>query len=185
VLVCWCVGVLVCWCVGVLVCWCVGVLVCWCVGVLFAWWVLHARATPKLQLAGGMRCSIRCEETAAPPVAAPQAGNFARAHELYARYLPLMVFEQQPGVAVRKELYRMRGLIESSLVRHPANNISPTLRLALEQQVYPPLPRIPIIAVAANVSDPRRTRHTSPLTQVHRSLPGIDITKPLPSSLFA
>jgi hypothetical protein len=31
-----------------------------------------------------------------------------RAHAIYAKYLPLMVFEQQPGVAVRKELYVMR-----------------------------------------------------------------------------
>jgi len=86
--------------------------------------------------------------------AAAQAGDFERAHALYARYLPLMVFEQQPGVAVRKELYRMRGLIASSHVRHPANNISPTLREALDKQVK-------------------------------RSLPGIDITKPLPPELFA
>jgi len=44
---------------------------------------------------------------------------------IYQRFLPLIVFEQQPGVAVRKELYRIRGLVESGHVRHPGGNISP------------------------------------------------------------
>lgn len=65
-----------------------------------------------------------------------------------------MVFEQQPGIAVRKELYKLRGLIECGLVRHPGGNISPTLASALR-------------------------------AQVERSLPGVDITKPLPPELFS
>ena len=85
---------------------------------------------------------------------AAQAGEWARAHALYQQYLPLLVFEQQPGVAVRKELYRLRGLIESGHVRHPAApTVSPALAVALQQQL-------------------------------ERSLPGIDITKPTPSSVF-
>eukprot|EP00316_Scyphosphaera_apsteinii_P001321 CAMPEP_0119305918 /NCGR_PEP_ID=MMETSP1333-20130426/6796_1 /TAXON_ID=418940 /ORGANISM="Scyphosphaera apsteinii, Strain RCC1455" /LENGTH=307 /DNA_ID=CAMNT_0007309111 /DNA_START=88 /DNA_END=1011 /DNA_ORIENTATION=- len=84
---------------------------------------------------------------------AAQRGDMEMAHAIYARYLPLLVFEQQPGVAVRKELYRQRGLIKSAHVRHPGNNISPVLKTALE-------------------------------AQISRSLPGIDITKPLPSALF-
>jgi len=83
-----------------------------------------------------------------------QAGDMAGAHALYARYLPLMVFEQQPGVAVRKELYRLRGLLGSGHVRHPGGNLSPALKTALAQQLA-------------------------------RSLPGVDVTKPLPSALFA
>jgi len=64
---------------------------------------------------------------------AAQAGDMARAHALYATYLPLMVFEQQPGVAVRKELYRRRGLITSGHVRAPAPSaVSPVLAKALE-----------------------------------------------------
>ena len=86
--------------------------------------------------------------------AAAQAGELERAHALYARYLPLMVFEQQPGVAVRKELYRLRGLIESGHVRHPGGALAPALKAALA-------------------------------AQIERSLPGIDITKPLPPELFA
>ena len=41
---------------------------------------------------------------------AAQTGDLATAHALYQRFLPLMVFEQQPGVAVRKQLDRRRGL---------------------------------------------------------------------------
>ncbi|KAL1515990.1 hypothetical protein AB1Y20_002603 [Prymnesium parvum] len=66
---------------------------------------------------------------------AAQAGDMEHAHALYAKYLPMMVFEQQPGVAVRKQLYQLRGLISSPHVRHPGNNISPTLKAALELQV--------------------------------------------------
>ena len=86
--------------------------------------------------------------------AAAQAGDFERAHALYQRFLPLLVFEQQPGVAVRKELYRQRGLIESGHVRHPAAaTVSPVLAAALK-------------------------------AQLQRSLPGVDITSPLPATLF-
>jgi len=84
---------------------------------------------------------------------AAQAGDMEKAHALYARFLPLMVFEQQPGVAVRKELYRLRGLIESPHVRHPAASINPVLGDALK-------------------------------AQVERSLPGLDVTKPIAASFF-
>ena len=38
---------------------------------------------------------------------------------LYKTFLPLITFEQQPGIAIRKEIFRLRGLISSSTVRHP------------------------------------------------------------------
>jgi len=44
----------------------------------------------------------------------------------YARYLPLMVFEQQPGVAIRKEILRRRGLLDGPTVRHPGGNLDAT-----------------------------------------------------------
>lgn len=56
-------------------------------------------------------------------VARVRAGDTEGAHRIYARYLPLMVFEQQPGVAIRKEILRMRGLLASNRVRHPAATI--------------------------------------------------------------
>ena len=73
---------------------------------------------------------------------AAQAGDLAAAHALYQRFLPLMVFEQQPGVAVRKELYRIRGLIESNTVRHPANAIAPALATALQAELARALPGV-------------------------------------------
>ncbi|MXZ09427.1 MAG: dihydrodipicolinate synthase family protein [Gemmatimonadetes bacterium] len=52
--------------------------------------------------------------------------DFDTVHDIYHRYLPLIVYEQQPGVAIRKEIFRLRGLIASSYVRHPGANIDPT-----------------------------------------------------------
>eukprot|EP00750_Incisomonas_marina_P025671 INCI5619.1.p1 GENE.INCI5619.1~~INCI5619.1.p1 ORF type:complete len:376 (+),score=54.29 INCI5619.1:89-1129(+) len=72
-------------------------------------------------------------------------------HKIYQKYLPLIVFEQQPGVAVRKELYRLRGLIECAHVRHPGKSITDVMASGLRQQV-------------------------------ERSLPNVDITKPIPTA---
>lgn len=52
-----------------------------------------------------------------------KSGNLDAAYETYRRYLPLMVFEQQPGLAIRKEILRRRGLLTSAQVRHPGGNI--------------------------------------------------------------
>ena len=54
---------------------------------------------------------------------AVRAGNFDRAYAIYAHHLPLIVFEQQPGLAIRKEILRRRGLVTSGRVRHPGGNI--------------------------------------------------------------
>ena len=54
-----------------------------------------------------------------------RGGRRNAAWELYQRFLPLIVFEQQPGVGIRKEIYRMRGLIQSARVRHPGAGVSP------------------------------------------------------------
>lgn len=73
-------------------------------------------------------------------VKATAIGDHARAQQLYTRFLPLIVFEQQPGVAVRKEIFRLRGVIDSSKVRHPGADLqaatSEQLR-ALLQQILP------------------------------------------------
>ncbi len=52
-------------------------------------------------------------------------GRMDVAWELYRRFLPLIVFEQQPGVGIRKEIYRMRGLIATARVRHPGAAVHP------------------------------------------------------------
>ncbi|GAB1489210.1 dihydrodipicolinate synthase family protein [Opitutaceae bacterium] len=56
-------------------------------------------------------------------VRAARAGDFAAALRIYTRYLPLIVFEQQPGLAIRKEVLRIRKLITSHRVRHPGATI--------------------------------------------------------------
>ena len=52
-----------------------------------------------------------------------RAGDLAAARRIYTRYLPLIVFEQQPGLAIRKEILRIRKLITSNRVRHPGATI--------------------------------------------------------------
>ena len=102
----------------------------------------------------GFMTGFAFPEILAAMSSAAHMGEIERAHELYARYLPLLVFEQQPGVAVRKELYRRRGLIDSGHVRAPApSQVSPVLAAALD-------------------------------AQLRRTFGDIDITKPLPDSLF-
>lgn len=75
---------------------------------------------------------------------AAKAGNSGECYRLYAKYLPLIVFEQQPGVAVRKELLRMRGLLRNPLVRHPGASISVTAARQLQEIVERILPGIDI-----------------------------------------
>lgn len=58
-------------------------------------------------------------------VEATRAGDGDRTRALYTRFLPLIVFEQQPGVAVRKEILRRRGLLASGTVRHPGAGMPP------------------------------------------------------------
>lgn len=65
-------------------------------------------------------------------VACMRAGDRAGAARLYAHHLPLLVFEQQPGVAIRKEILRRRGLLASNRVRHPAGGIDAATTAQLE-----------------------------------------------------
>ena len=55
------------------------------------------------------------------------------AWRIYAKYLPLIVFENQPGVAIRKEIFRRRGLIAHGVVRAPGADISPAAALQLDE----------------------------------------------------
>ena len=54
------------------------------------------------------------------------------AWRIYAKYLPLIVFENQPGVTVRKEIFRRRGLIAHGVVRAPGTGIAPAAALQLD-----------------------------------------------------
>lgn len=66
-------------------------------------------------------------------VAAHSAGDEALARRIWAHFLPLMVFEQQPGVAVRKELLHRRGLLSTGAVRHPGAGLLPAAGHGLGQ----------------------------------------------------
>jgi 4-hydroxy-tetrahydrodipicolinate synthase len=54
-------------------------------------------------------------------VGAYRAGDEARAREVFHRILPLIRFENQPGInlAIRKHLYRRRGAIATDRLRAP------------------------------------------------------------------
>jgi 4-hydroxy-tetrahydrodipicolinate synthase len=65
-------------------------------------------------------------------------------HHLYSRFAALIVFEQQPGVAIRKELLRRRGLLASARVRHPGATISAAQSLQLDALLARTLPGVDI-----------------------------------------
>ena len=56
----------------------------------------------------------------------------------------MIVFEQQPGVAVRKEVLRLRGLLRSSRVRHPGGSIQPAVAEQLSALIAQVLPGVDI-----------------------------------------
>jgi 4-hydroxy-tetrahydrodipicolinate synthase len=73
-------------------------------------------------------------------VKAARAGNWSRAQEIYTRFLPLVVFEQQPGVAIRKEILRLRGGLKTSKVRHPGAALQPATAEQLRKLIDALLP---------------------------------------------
>ena len=79
-------------------------------------------------------------------VRAAKKGDFDTVNEIYRRFLALIVFEQQPGVAIRKEIFRLRGLIESSYVRHPGAGIDPSTAAHLGTLLSSVLPGVDITA---------------------------------------
>jgi 4-hydroxy-tetrahydrodipicolinate synthase len=77
-------------------------------------------------------------------VAAARDRDWLRVHQLYSRFAALIVFEQQPGVAIRKDLLRRRGLFASARVRHPGATISPAQSAHLEALIERTLPGVDI-----------------------------------------
>jgi 4-hydroxy-tetrahydrodipicolinate synthase len=72
--------------------------------------------------------------------AAAKAHDWDRLHALYARFAALIVFEQQPGLAIRKEILRLRGLIDCRRVRHPGATIAPASAKTLAALIERVLP---------------------------------------------
>jgi len=77
-------------------------------------------------------------------VHAAQEEDWENLQKVYAQHLPLLVYEQQPGVAIRKEIFRLRGLIQSSHVRHPGASIDPKTAEQLQHVLETSLPQIDI-----------------------------------------
>jgi 4-hydroxy-tetrahydrodipicolinate synthase len=88
----------------------------------------------------GFNTGFAIPEVLAAMVAASRAGDWGKVREIYARFLPLIVFEQQPGVAIRKEILRLRGAIEGSTVRHPAASLQPAAAQQLRKLIDALLP---------------------------------------------
>ena len=61
------------------------------------------------------------------------AGDEAKAKRLFYHACPILRFEFQPGIglAIRKEVYRQRGAIQSAFVRHPGAQIDERTRAEL------------------------------------------------------
>ena len=94
--------------------------------------------------ADGFNTGFAFPEVLMAIVRAARAGNSEECYRLYAKYLPLIVFEQQPGVAVRKELLRMRGLLRNPHVRHPGATLAETAARQLREVLERVLPGIDI-----------------------------------------
>lgn len=73
----------------------------------------------------GLNTGFAFPEVLQALVLAAREGDWLRVHTIYSRFAALIVFEQQAGVAVRKELFRRRGLIASARARHPGATVSP------------------------------------------------------------
>jgi 4-hydroxy-tetrahydrodipicolinate synthase len=74
--------------------------------------------------AAGYNTGFAFPEVLQAQLAAWRGGDRALALRIWRHFLPLIVFEQQPGVAVRKEILRRRGLIASGAVRHPGAGLA-------------------------------------------------------------
>ena len=64
-------------------------------------------------------------------------GDVPRATELFNRFLPLIMFENQEGInlSIRKEAIKARGLMPTAVVRHPAGSVDDAIRRELSQLI--------------------------------------------------
>jgi 4-hydroxy-tetrahydrodipicolinate synthase len=81
----------------------------------------------------GFNTGFAFPEALTAMVKCARAADWKKVREIYTRFLPLIVFEQQPGVAVRKEILRLRGAIGSGAVRHPGASLQPATSAQLHK----------------------------------------------------
>jgi len=106
-------------------------------GALYAQFDLEAGSS-------GFNTGFAFPEVLIAMVKAMNAADTARVQTLYARFLPLIVFEQQPGVAVRKEIFRLRGLLRGNQARHPGASLQPAIAEQLRALIERTLPGVDI-----------------------------------------
>lgn len=106
-------------------------------GALYALFDLEAGSS-------GFNTGFAFPEALIAMVKAMNAADTTRVQTLYARFLPLIVFEQQPGVAVRKEIFRLRGLIRTGRARHPSASLQPAVAEQLRALIQRTLPGVDI-----------------------------------------
>ena len=82
-------------------------------------------ATDLAAGAEGFNTGFAFPEVLLALLGAGRASDAARVLELYRRFLPLIVFEQHPGPAIRKDVWRRRGILSSPRVRPPAPQLDP------------------------------------------------------------
>jgi 4-hydroxy-tetrahydrodipicolinate synthase len=75
---------------------------------------------------------------------AARAGDWPLVYRIYSHFAALIVFEQQPGVAIRKELLRRRGLLTTASARHPGVSISASASSQLDTLLARTLPEVNI-----------------------------------------
>ena len=85
--------------------------------------------------ADGFMTGFAFPEVLMAMVKAARGDDHDRVMDIYAHYLPLIVFEGQPGVAIRKDIFRLRGLMTSSRARHPGGSIDAGTRDQLETAI--------------------------------------------------
>jgi len=92
----------------------------------------------------GLNTGFAFPEVLQAIVAAARDGDWQRVHQIYSRFAALIVFEQQPGLAIRKEILRRRGLIASARVRHPGATISGAQSAQLDGIIARTLPGVDV-----------------------------------------
>lgn len=77
-------------------------------------------------------------------VSACQKGDLENVYRIYSNFLPLIVYEQQPGVGIRKELLKLRGAIGCSRVRSPGAQAHVSVKTNLTELTDRLLPGQPL-----------------------------------------
>lgn len=73
-------------------------------------------------------------------VSASKNNDWSTALKIYQRFSPMLVLEQQPGVAIRKRLLLARGVISHASVRKPGASLNPSLSDEIDYLIETLLP---------------------------------------------